>query len=290
MIICTHNRLEDLDICIKSLVDQVTTEMGHIMIVDSCSDQHIADQIVKMVETYSNVSYHRANEPGLSLARNLGIAKGASDWVAFLDDDIIADPHYFKNLVCRIDMIPNDFGIIGGQVVGQKSSGDPLPDLGPRWKGLLSLIEEQNDLKDPSFPAVGANVIYRRANLPADAFSIELGRKGTFSLVGGEEVRLEMGLRNRGVRSYYDSRILVHHRVQPERLDPEWALRRAYWGGYSHILSIDKSIQKIPFKFSLSLSILKLLLLLVMSVFDSHLYEWRIRRNYVWGMVRGHLN
>lgn len=127
IIICTHNRLEDLDICIKSLVDQVTTEMGHIMIVDSCSDQHIADQIVKMVETYSNVSYHRANEPGLSLARNLGIAKGASDWVAFLDDDIIADPHYFKNLVCRIDMIPNDFGIIGGQVVGQKSSGDPLP-------------------------------------------------------------------------------------------------------------------------------------------------------------------
>jgi hypothetical protein len=108
---------------------------------------------------------------------------------------------------------------------------------------VLSIIEceGEGEYRRPEVPAklepYGANMVVNvLALLAAGGFGTTIGRYGT-SLLSDEDVQLAWTLQDAGHSVRYDSRIVVHHRIQARRLRPEWLLRRLYWQGASTVLT-----------------------------------------------------
>lgn len=83
VIIPTYNRVSTLQRALDSVLAQ-TLPIGEICVIDDGSDDGSKELIASK---FPNVSYYYQENAGVSSARNLGIAKTESDWLAFLDSD-----------------------------------------------------------------------------------------------------------------------------------------------------------------------------------------------------------
>jgi glucosyl-dolichyl phosphate glucuronosyltransferase len=72
--------------------------------------------------------------------------------------------------------------------------------------------------------------------LAMGGFGRHSGRVGKAPL-SDEEVQLAWRLQAAGHSARYDSRIVVQHQIQAERLTPHWLLSRLYWQGVSTVLT-----------------------------------------------------
>ncbi|MAZ25749.1 MAG: glycosyl transferase family 2 [Cytophagaceae bacterium] len=117
LIICTYQRPGSL----RKLLDSVglqTHSPDGIIIVDGSRD----DLTGKMIEEVAidNLNYFRVSEKdrGLTKQRNFGIEKTDFDTeiIAFLDDDVILKPDYFKQLLLGYQLHPEALGV-GGYIL-----------------------------------------------------------------------------------------------------------------------------------------------------------------------------
>ena len=83
VIIPTYNRAEVISRAIKSVQNQTFQPFEIIVIDDGSSDN--TRRIIK--EQFSYCRYYYQENKGVSSARNLGIQKAESEWIAFLDSD-----------------------------------------------------------------------------------------------------------------------------------------------------------------------------------------------------------
>ena len=83
VVIPTFNRDSVVSRAIDSVLRQ-TLLPSEIIVVDDGSTDNTADLIAAK---YSAISYLRTENKGVSAARNLGIKKAKSEWIAFLDSD-----------------------------------------------------------------------------------------------------------------------------------------------------------------------------------------------------------
>lgn len=122
-VICTKNRTQDLKECIDSIICQ-THLSDEIVIVDSSDD----DSTRSLIEDYKTknsipISYTHTS-PGLTKQRNIGIKKSRGSIIAFLDDDVILDRDYFKEII-KCFMISDDISGVQGALTNVNS--DPIP-------------------------------------------------------------------------------------------------------------------------------------------------------------------
>jgi len=82
VIIPTYNRYELLKRALNSVFSQTYTPFEVIVIDDGSTDE-----TQQIVQDFPNIKYFYQENRGVSSARNLGIEKSASDWIAFLDSD-----------------------------------------------------------------------------------------------------------------------------------------------------------------------------------------------------------
>jgi glycosyltransferase involved in cell wall biosynthesis len=139
--IATHNRPHYVRSCLQSLHHQsVGSDAFDILVVDSCGTSETCDQLAAIVAPVPNARLLRADQPGVSAARNLGARESRADFVAFIDDDALAAPDWVESL--RRAIVEHDPwpGVIGGRVLPVWEQ--PLPDWWPRsLRGVLSIIE-----------------------------------------------------------------------------------------------------------------------------------------------------
>ena len=83
VIIPTYNRAEIISRAIKSVQNQTFQPFEIIVVDDGSSDD--TRRITK--EQFSHCRYYYQENQGVSSARNLGIQKAESEWIAFLDSD-----------------------------------------------------------------------------------------------------------------------------------------------------------------------------------------------------------
>lgn len=95
VVVCTYNRCDYLDRCLRSLLEQSYPDF-EVIVVDGPSTDGTSDVLKKYPEVLV-LKQDRLN--GLSYARNLGISAASGDIVAFIDDDAVADEHWLKYLV-----------------------------------------------------------------------------------------------------------------------------------------------------------------------------------------------
>lgn len=238
VVLCTHGRSGYLRACLAGLAAQSRPEF-EVLVVDSASPPDEAAPIAR-VAAESGARLLRSDEPGLSRARNLGLAEAAGRWVAFLDDDAVPDPGWAAALLARIDTLPERAAAVGGRILPAWEA--PLPGWWPpSLRGVLTIVEWEGsgevgvDLPE-GVDIYGANMAFAAGPLrDLGGFPETLGRVGD-RLLSGEEVEVVESLRARGFRAYYEGAAAVRHSIQRERLRPGWLLSRLLWQGATDAL------------------------------------------------------
>jgi glucosyl-dolichyl phosphate glucuronosyltransferase len=235
VVVCSHNRSADVAQCIAALTPQLSETGVECIVVDSASDNIHKLRLERDVGADPHIKLLRVDTPGLSIARNAGIAVTSGTWVAFVDDDAIVAPDWLRQLLTVLTNAPLDVGAYGGQIVPIFPSGT-IPDMGPRWKMYLSLNETTGDRDcTERFELIAANCCFRRKALEqVGGLPLGLGRVGKV-LLSGEDTLLMVQMRKAGWRIRYNSSFSVGHVIPKQRLERSWVRTRAYWEGVTTI-------------------------------------------------------
>src|SRR5262245_56043964 len=101
IVVCTHNRADNLRAAVASLYDLATRGRFdyEIVVVDNAS----TDDTPAVVAEADCLSPHRVRyvfegRKGISPARNRGVREAAGSWIAFFDDDQLAEPQWLAEL------------------------------------------------------------------------------------------------------------------------------------------------------------------------------------------------
>jgi len=246
-IICTRDRPDRLALCLAALHAQTRNGPSReIVVVDNSSDAPASLSASAATGQPSQARWITADRPGLSHARNLGVAATSAPLVAFIDDDAIADPHWLAALEADFATAPG-VAVVGGPVMPVWPAARPQW-LGPWAEGFFSVVDRgpvARDLGAGEWLA-GTNIAFRRdALLAAGGFDEALGRHpGT--LLGNEEIALTERLRRAGHRIRYTPRARVRHAIAPERLNRSWLRRRVAWQAVSDLLLAGEEAGSVP--------------------------------------------
>lgn len=110
IVIATKNRLLDIIKCIESILIQKLLP-DEIIIVDASDTQELKSEIEHRVgKKVKKIYIH--TKPGTNFQRNIGVEASCGDIIFFLDDDVILDEEFVKEIV---KVFKNDKeGKIGG--------------------------------------------------------------------------------------------------------------------------------------------------------------------------------
>jgi hydroxymethylpyrimidine pyrophosphatase-like HAD family hydrolase/GT2 family glycosyltransferase/adenine/guanine phosphoribosyltransferase-like PRPP-binding protein len=231
VIICayTMDRWDDLNAAVDSVHAQTRLPEETILVVDHCPQ--LAERAARQL-TGIRITASRGT-PGLSGARNTGIAEAHGEIIAFLDDDATADPRWAEHLLAGY-RDPNVIGV-GGAIRPRWDRPRPawFPTefdwvVGCTYTGMPAETGPVRNL-------LGANMSFRREILDGSGgFRTDLGRVGAKPL-GCEETDLCI----RASRSHpggvllYDPAASVSHHVPNQRATWTYFRARCYAEGQS---------------------------------------------------------
>jgi GT2 family glycosyltransferase len=117
VIIPTYNRVKDVDGCLDSVTVQ-TTLPKEVIIVDDSDNDEIENLIEQRKDEFNEkdmvLKYIRnEKEKSLTIARNIGIENATGDIILFLDDDVILDKDYIKEILKVYKDKPDAMGVQG---------------------------------------------------------------------------------------------------------------------------------------------------------------------------------
>jgi hypothetical protein len=232
VVVCTRDRPEQIKKCLNRLAGQQYPRF-EVIVVDNAPTSDALRNVVESTVVESTVlentggggaefRYCVEPRPGLSWARNAGIAAAASDIIAFLDDDDEPDEHWLAGvadgfakgervgcvsgivLPARLDNpVENLFEEIGGHTKGRGFAGETFSRSG-RQSPLWPL---------PPF-GVGANMAFRRAALDRiGGFDVALGA-GTPTGGGEDTLAITMVMLCDYEVVYEPAALMWHHHRQ----------------------------------------------------------------------------
>jgi GT2 family glycosyltransferase len=157
---------------------------------------------------------------GIPQARNASLAPalGRVDWIAFADDDELADPHWLAELL-RVQRA-SGADVVTGPFAPRFAAGAPA------WiaQGGFFASPRFRD-GEPRPVAFTGNALVRESALAG------LGRLFDERLQRGEDTELFRRLAQRGHRIVWADGALILHAVEPERACLRWILARAFRDG-----------------------------------------------------------
>ena len=128
VVIPTKDRPDDLAECIDSVLGQELLPKEIIVVDDGLLSAEYIDQARKKVSLLNvGFNYSKENKLGLSVSRNLGAARAASDIVLFLDDDVILCKNYLSELskVWREYSTDSKLAGVGGLISNLRRQSTP---------------------------------------------------------------------------------------------------------------------------------------------------------------------
>ncbi len=235
VVICTHTeqRWDHLIAAVVSVREQTRPARETIIVVD-----HHPLLYRRLRSTLPGVTVVESREePGLSGAKNTGVAVARGHVVAFLDDDAIAEPDWLRYLA---DSYADP------AVLGVGGLTQPLWETGrPGWfPGEFDWVIGCSYVGMPRSRApvrnlMGGNASFRREVFDAvGGFRNGIGRSVHKRPLGCEETEFCIRLRQRvrGCVLLFDHRAVIWHRVPPQRCLFAYFRARCYAEGLSKAL------------------------------------------------------
>jgi len=116
LVIPTRNRPEDLKKLLNSILFQ-TILPKEIIIVDDSNDNKTKDLVDHIKNEFFaksvNVRYLRGGKEGVAQKRNIGASQSTGDICFFIDDDMILDRDYIREILEVYEKYPNALGVAG---------------------------------------------------------------------------------------------------------------------------------------------------------------------------------
>ena len=240
LIIPTHNRSERLIAALESVIrqDLPAADWECVVVSNNSTDDTVA-RFGDFAARYPGLNLRLVTEdgPGVSYARNRGIAETSAPLLVFIDDDERINPGFLRAYADFFDAHP-DAVVAGGRIIAEYVTGRPA------WLSKYTEMPIANpmDFGDAvrPFPAGrvpgGGNMAFRRsAALRYGGFDPSLGRVGRM-LIGGEENDFFERLMRGGESCWYVPGAVMWHIIPPEKLTESYFRRLCYNVGVSQRL------------------------------------------------------
>lgn len=235
IVLCTHNRADYLQTALSSLFEQQASRATWELILVDNRSSDATPEIGAALAERGLLRYLHEPELGLCHARNTGWRNARGPYVAYFDDDAIAEPDWIDAVAEAFAFDPKP-GIVGGRVepIWQAPRPPWLSDEIARSLTILDWSPEPKYIEDARREwLVGANMAIPRTILEeVGGFEPRLDRTGTSLLTGGD-VWLQTQIMARGHPCLYQPAMRIRHLVAEARLDKTWFERRYYWQGIS---------------------------------------------------------
>lgn len=152
LIICTYCRKLAIQRLLLSVKEQ-SLYPDEILVIDASPD----DETQKLFQDnfYPGLKYFKVGtgDRGLTRQRNFGIKRShpEGEIICFLDDDIVLDPEYFKNLIATYARFPDAIGVGGyiqDEIPWKKVPGKYEPAFNEfHFDGYIRPLGERNVLR-----------------------------------------------------------------------------------------------------------------------------------------------
>ena len=218
------------------LSDEFTVE---IIVVDN-DHANTARETCNKFKNKSKFPFSYLVEPqkNIAIARNRAIREAKGNWIAFIDDDEIADANWLMSL-CQTQKKYNADGVTGPII--------PIYSEGiPKWI-IRGKFFERNRYKtgeNPGKELRTGNMLVKRTLTLKESFDPYFGE------TGGEDSDFFRRLKDKAkIKFVWCDEAIVREFVSRERANLKWILRRAFQGGMVNTLLYLKSKQKRSLQF-----------------------------------------
>jgi glycosyltransferase involved in cell wall biosynthesis len=228
VIIPTMKRANGLKAALSSLRAQIRlapTDVEIIVVDNDPQGSAVAEVAAARTKAVFPITYIHMPEPGVSNARNAGLAVACGEWVAFLDDDEVATPRWLATLLADAEALKADvvFGAIQARL---PNAATPHAHYFERFFGRHG----PDTLQKIEKPYGCGNSLIRRARMPMPAFS------ATRNELGGEDDELFAALKRRGAVLGWSPLAIVFETPNPDRVTLRYTLLRAFQYGQAPVI------------------------------------------------------
>lgn len=239
VVVCTYNRCDGIlatldDLAAQSFPAQIEWE---VLIVDNNSSDRTSEVVGVFCHGHADrFRYVFEPRPGLSYARNAGIAHARGNILAFTDDDVAIEPDWLWTLTSALRS--GEWAGAGGRIIPQWLG--PLPSWlrpdDPDIMGPFVAFEPAISAGSLGRPPYGASMAFRREVFERyGGFRTDLGRSPG-NLQGREDIEFGNRLLKRGERLRYEPCAIVRHPAPAARMTQAYVLRWWYWFGRAEVV------------------------------------------------------
>lgn len=220
VVVCTRNRPDSVLVTLRGLADLRYRPFEVVVIDNAPSSDATKDAVQREFGADPRIRYVREPRPGLSCARNRGLAEASADIVAFTDDDVRVDPWWLNGIVRGFSAASEVACVTGLIATAELDNAAQLYfHLREGWgasceRRIFDLGENRDE--SPLYPysagvfGAGANFAVSRTVLKeVGGFNEALGA-GTPS-GGGEDLNMFMRIVLAGHRLVYEPSAVVSH-------------------------------------------------------------------------------
>lgn len=244
VVVCTFNRADLLAQTLTSLLQQQTHGKSYEIVVVDDGSTDSTPEVVETVRRKSAIEllYVRQENAGIGHARNRGVRAARAPWIAFLDDDEVANKGWLKELLTTAELSGAD--CVGGPCILRMIGPTKIEPVGtvsmllgqnPTMMGRAAMLSRFERLRFQlarmALPG-GGNVLVRKTLIG------ELG--GFRPLKYGEDLDFFRRAKQRRARFAISDRATIYHLTPPERLAPAYLYAYAKRGGAT-LAAIDQS-------------------------------------------------
>lgn len=220
--VCTFHRPAVIE-TLRSIAAQ-SLAPTRIIVIDNAVEPE-ADELIRQIAPSLGlpVIYVHAPARNISIARNAALQAANADWIAFIDDDETAQPHWLAALIATAE--DGAFDAVLGPVDAVYTAD------APRWLRTIDAHSTRPVLTNGEIrKGYAGNVLIRRAAVARLGlrFDTALGR------TGGEDDTFFLSLTDAGGRIGFAATAQVFEPVPAGRTKLGWLLRRSFRNGQTH--------------------------------------------------------
>lgn len=221
VVVCTRNRSKPLLDALQSLLVLETEErFRYEIVVINNNSTDDTSQVVRDLAATTHITVREfvETQPGVVYARNRGVKEALGEWIAFFDDDQLADPRWLIELLqCGFEQ---KCLCVGGAVTLKLPDGfcEPLSPFCRMLLGETVRLDCSQRYSPRQTPGAGNLLVHRSVFETVGLFRVEFNKRG-------EDTDLFLRMHAAGIEGWYTPTAIVHHVIPPERLTPAYLLR-----------------------------------------------------------------